>query len=236
MPYLLEKSRFGINFLAKRNTILLLYMYQVFIFLQDHLNSFLHFFFTFMQQLFLDDPISPSIWLQRWFAPRRKSGDDLWWRYIDPKKWHKDSKWTRYFQEHPMSEKCHKCRDQEANNRRKPGQDHKMRFLWLIMLIWSCIINETTGEFSYLEHGGKGHYEKPNKEVGKRQRNNQIVGHVPEEAIWTLFWSYKSPSCRHQSLHVRLWSLRSICSWHEIARIWCWGGMEKKSVALTSVC
>ena len=38
-------------------TILLLYMYQVFIFLQDHLHFFLHFFFTFMEQLFLDDPI-----------------------------------------------------------------------------------------------------------------------------------------------------------------------------------
>ena len=58
MPYLLEKSRFGINFFAKRNTILLLYMYQVFIFLQDHLHFFLRFFFTFMEQLFLDDPIS----------------------------------------------------------------------------------------------------------------------------------------------------------------------------------
>ena len=58
MPYLLEKSRFGINFFAKRNTILLLYVYQVFIFLQDHLHFFLHFFFTFMEQLFLDDPIS----------------------------------------------------------------------------------------------------------------------------------------------------------------------------------
>ena len=52
MPYLLEKSRFGINFFVKRNTILLLYMYQVFIFLQDHLHFFLHFFFTFMEQLF----------------------------------------------------------------------------------------------------------------------------------------------------------------------------------------
>ena len=49
MPYLLGKSRFGINFFTKGNTILLLYMYQVFIFLQDHL----HFFFTFMEQLFL---------------------------------------------------------------------------------------------------------------------------------------------------------------------------------------
>ena len=57
MPYLPEKCRFGINFFAKRITILLLYMYQVFIFLQDHLHFFLHFFFTFMEQFFLDDPI-----------------------------------------------------------------------------------------------------------------------------------------------------------------------------------
>ena len=33
------------------------YMYKDFIFLQDHLYFFLHFFFTFMEQLFLDDPI-----------------------------------------------------------------------------------------------------------------------------------------------------------------------------------
>ena len=43
MSYLLEKSRFGINFFVKRNTILLLFVYQVFIFLQDHLHFFLHF-------------------------------------------------------------------------------------------------------------------------------------------------------------------------------------------------
>ena len=59
MPYLLEKSRFGIIFFfVKRNTLLLLFKYKVFIFLQDHLHFFLHFFFTFMEQLFLDDPIS----------------------------------------------------------------------------------------------------------------------------------------------------------------------------------
>ena len=56
MPYLPKISKLGINlfFFAKSNTILLFDMYQVFIFLQDHL----HFFFTFMEQLFLDDPIS----------------------------------------------------------------------------------------------------------------------------------------------------------------------------------
>ena len=82
MPYLLGKSRFGINFFAKRNTILLLYMYQVFIFLQDHLHFFLHFFFTFMEQLFLDDPIStigsplPASQAPSVSAPKRRV---IWW-------------------------------------------------------------------------------------------------------------------------------------------------------------
>ena len=78
MPYLLKKSRFGINFFAKINTILLLYVYQVFIFLQDHLHFFLHFFFTFMEQLFLDDPIS-FIWLLQFgslFFERERYGSD----------------------------------------------------------------------------------------------------------------------------------------------------------------
>ena len=57
MPYLLGKSRFGINFFTKRNTILLWYLYQVFIFLQDHLHFFLHFFSTFVENLFKKYPI-----------------------------------------------------------------------------------------------------------------------------------------------------------------------------------
>ena len=72
MPYLLEKSRFGINFLAKKtkNTILLLYMHQVFIFLQDHLHFVLHFFFTFMGQCcFLTD----NQWQQRQTTVKKKS-------------------------------------------------------------------------------------------------------------------------------------------------------------------
>ena len=48
------------QFFAKRFTILLLYVCQVFINLQDHLNFFLHFVFSFMGQLFMDDPISLS--------------------------------------------------------------------------------------------------------------------------------------------------------------------------------
>ena len=43
---------------AKRFTILLLYVCQIFSNLQDHLHFFLHFVFSFMGQLFMDDPIS----------------------------------------------------------------------------------------------------------------------------------------------------------------------------------
>ena len=39
-------------------------MYQVFLFLQDHLHFFLYFFFSFMGQLFMDDPISTKKWLR----------------------------------------------------------------------------------------------------------------------------------------------------------------------------
>ena len=45
------------QFFAKRFTILLLSVCQVFINLQDHLHFFLHFVFSFMAQLFMDDPI-----------------------------------------------------------------------------------------------------------------------------------------------------------------------------------
>ena len=73
MPYLLEKSRFGINFFAKRITILLLYMYQVFIFLPGHLHFFMHFFFTFMEHLFMDHHSSihsdPSLSCSRLLMP-----------------------------------------------------------------------------------------------------------------------------------------------------------------------
>ena len=93
MPYLLEKSRFGISFFAKRNTILLLYMYQVFISLQDHLHFFLHFFFTFMEQFFLDDPIYISFVLQ---GHQTQMPDKVklllqkyWYRVIQKKLFHK---------------------------------------------------------------------------------------------------------------------------------------------------
>ena len=79
MPYLLEKSRFGTNFFYKRYTILLLYMYQVFIFPQDHLRFFLHFFFTFMEQFFLDDPIAGqmNVWFYL-FLPSNRYKDFTW--------------------------------------------------------------------------------------------------------------------------------------------------------------
>ena len=57
LPYLLGKSRFGNNVFTKRNFILLLYMYQVFKFLLGPLHFFVHFFFTFMENLFLVHPI-----------------------------------------------------------------------------------------------------------------------------------------------------------------------------------
>ena len=46
------------HFFAKRFTIFLLYVCQVFINLQDHLHFFSHFVFSFMGQLFMDDPIT----------------------------------------------------------------------------------------------------------------------------------------------------------------------------------
>ena len=52
-PYLPKKSRYENSFFIKRNTILLLYMYQVFILLLGHLPFFLLFFFTFMENFFL---------------------------------------------------------------------------------------------------------------------------------------------------------------------------------------
>ena len=53
-----KNADFESFFLAKKFTILLLYVCQVFINVQDHLHFFLHFVFSFMGQLFMDDPIS----------------------------------------------------------------------------------------------------------------------------------------------------------------------------------
>ena len=43
---------------AKTNTILVFFMYQVFIFLLSHLHYFVHFLFSFVENLFMDHPIS----------------------------------------------------------------------------------------------------------------------------------------------------------------------------------
>ena len=45
------------HFYAKMNTILLLCLYQIFIFLLGHLHFFLRFFLTFMENLFKKHPI-----------------------------------------------------------------------------------------------------------------------------------------------------------------------------------
>ena len=44
------------NILCK-NTVLLLYLYEIFIFLLGHLHFFLHFFLSFMENLFKKHPI-----------------------------------------------------------------------------------------------------------------------------------------------------------------------------------
>ena len=46
------------NCFVKRNTIMLLYMYQVFSSLLGHLHFFLLFFFPFIEYFFIDHPIS----------------------------------------------------------------------------------------------------------------------------------------------------------------------------------
>ena len=56
-PHQQKKSWFENCFHAKINTILLLYLYQIDNFLQAHLHFFLHFFFTFMENLFKKHPI-----------------------------------------------------------------------------------------------------------------------------------------------------------------------------------
>ena len=56
--YLPKKSKYENSFFIKRNTILLLYMYQVFILLLGHLPFFLLFFFTFMENFFLRQSLS----------------------------------------------------------------------------------------------------------------------------------------------------------------------------------
>ena len=49
MLYLLESAELESILFAKNFTMLLLFVYQVFIFLQDHLNVFLQFLAVFLQ-------------------------------------------------------------------------------------------------------------------------------------------------------------------------------------------
>ena len=59
--------------------ILVLFMYQVFIFLLGHLHFFVHFFFTFMENLFMDHPIfcNGSRYVSRAMAPEGTGGDKV---------------------------------------------------------------------------------------------------------------------------------------------------------------
>ena len=56
-----KKLWFENYFYGKINAIMLLYLCKIFIFLLDHLQFFLHFFFTFMENFFKKHPIS-----QKW--------------------------------------------------------------------------------------------------------------------------------------------------------------------------
>ena len=56
--YQLYKSKYQKNFFGKMFTVMLFHMYQVFSSLLGHLHFSLHFFSTFMEQLFNNHPIS----------------------------------------------------------------------------------------------------------------------------------------------------------------------------------
>ena len=56
--YQVNESKYEKSFLGKILTVMLFPMYQVFSSLLDHLHFSLHFFSTFMEQLFLNHPIS----------------------------------------------------------------------------------------------------------------------------------------------------------------------------------
>ena len=57
--YQLNESKYEKSFFGKILTVMLFHMYQVFSSLLGHLHFSLHFFSTFMEQLFLNHPISP---------------------------------------------------------------------------------------------------------------------------------------------------------------------------------
>ena len=56
--YQLYKSKYQKSFFGKIFTVMLFHMYQVFSSLLGHLHFSLHFFSTFMEQLFNNHPIS----------------------------------------------------------------------------------------------------------------------------------------------------------------------------------
>ena len=56
--YQLNESKYEKSFFGKILTVMLFHMYQVFSSLLGHLHFSLHFFSTFMEQLFLNHPIS----------------------------------------------------------------------------------------------------------------------------------------------------------------------------------
>ena len=58
--YQLNESKYEKSFFGKILTGMLFYMYQVFSSLLGHLHFSLHFFSIFMEQLFLNHPISSS--------------------------------------------------------------------------------------------------------------------------------------------------------------------------------
>ena len=63
--YQLNESKYEKSFFGKILTVMLFHMYQVFSSLLGHLHFSLHFFSTFMEQLFLNHPIS-KLFLQIW--------------------------------------------------------------------------------------------------------------------------------------------------------------------------
>ena len=61
--YQLYKSKYQKSFFGKIFTVMLFHMYQVFSSLLGHLHFSLHFFSTFMEQLFNNHPISIILYL-----------------------------------------------------------------------------------------------------------------------------------------------------------------------------
>ena len=84
--YQLNESKYEKSFFGKILTVMLFHMYQVFSSLLGHLHFSLHFFSTFMEQLFLNHPIS-----EKWTDGRTDIRTDGWTQYgvIHKKLFHK---------------------------------------------------------------------------------------------------------------------------------------------------